>query len=97
MYLLGELVSIPDPVDRAMLQRVFATACLLEQVEIPSPRGAQLVRFLLDEFRLGQTEEACLLECAIWFAKRRPEIPHAPSQALARRQTAQQFHGPADE
>ena len=59
------------PKEVEMLHRVFERACSLAGFPKRSDRGYQLARFLIDEFRFGHTDEACLLECALWFTKRR--------------------------
>jgi hypothetical protein len=58
------------PKDVEMLHRVFERTCFLAGFPKLSKRGNQLARFLIDEFRVGHTDEACLLECALWFTKR---------------------------
>jgi hypothetical protein len=57
----------PDDLD--ILQRVFERACFLTAVPKRSACSDRLARFLIEEFRLGHTDESCLLECALWFAK----------------------------
>lgn len=79
-----------------MLQRVFDRACLLSALPKRSDRSDHLARFLIDEFHLGQTDEECLLECALWFA-RRPSSPPAPRAGDQPFQRSLQGRGPADE
>ncbi|WP_158665288.1 hypothetical protein [Ensifer adhaerens] len=53
-----------------MLQGIYDKVCLVTALPKRSARSNQLARFLVEEFRLGHTDEACLLECALWFAKK---------------------------
>jgi len=71
-YLIEKTGCDLSPSDIDLLQRVFEKTCFLAQLSKHSAGGDQVARFLVDEFRLGHTDEACLLECALWFAKRRP-------------------------
>lgn len=66
----GDLDCTLGPKDVEMLHRVFERTCFLAGIPKLSDRGNQLARFLIDEFRFGHTDEACLLECALWFTKR---------------------------
>lgn len=69
------------PKDVEMLQRVFEKTCFLAGFPKCSDQGDQLARFLIDEFRFGHTDEACLSEWALWFTKRQlrqSEFPTTP-------------------
>lgn len=82
-YLIEETGSDLSPSDIDMLQRVFERTCILAQLSKRSAGGDRIARFLVDEFRLGHTDEACLLECALWFTKRRSpkseNLEHGPA------------------
>ncbi len=71
MYRLSEVPSCDlSPEDIVMLQGIYDKVCLVTALPKRSARSNQLARFLVEEFRLGHTDEACLLECALWFAKK---------------------------
>lgn len=84
------------PKDVEMLHRVFERTCFLAGIPKISDRGSQLARFLIDEFRFGHTDEACLLECALWFTKRDARQSKFPTSRRGPGELSR-VRGPADE
>lgn len=48
------------------LQRIFDRVCMWCHIQRPSKRADLLARYLMDEFRAGNREEAALFEAAMW-------------------------------
>lgn len=69
----------PDDID--MLRRVFDRICIEARLPRQDARAGHLARFLMDEFRVGNTDEAALTECGRWLCKRGRSTHHVPSSA----------------
>ncbi len=61
-----------------MLQRVFDLVCFEARIPRKDARANKLARFLLEEFRVGNTDEGALMECARWLVRRRTPELHVP-------------------
>ena len=61
--------------DVALIRRVFKAACSKTRTHHISKDADRLAKFISDEFRFGNRDEASLLECALWFGTAR--IPPA--------------------
>ncbi|MNL42718.1 hypothetical protein D3C87_1651890 [compost metagenome] len=58
----------PDQIDT--LQRIFDRICFEARIPRQDTRAGRLAKFLMDEFRFGNTDELALTECGRWFCKR---------------------------
>lgn len=67
------------PRDVALIRKVFEAACSKTRIPRLSRDADRLASFITDEFRFGNTHEASLLECAMWFGTAR--LPSAVSHA----------------
>lgn len=80
------------PHDLALIRRVFETARAKARIPRLSRHADRLASFIADEYRFGNTDEASLLECALWFGTAR--IPSALGEAsIADTQVAATRHG----
>ena len=68
MYTLPNLTGHNlSPHDIVVVRRVFEATCSKKR---PGDHADRLARFIMDEFRFGNTDEASLLECALWHETR---------------------------
>ncbi len=58
----------PEQIDS--LQRIFDRICFETRIPRHDVRAGRLAKFLMDEFRFGNTDELALTECGRWFCKR---------------------------
>ncbi|WP_457588440.1 hypothetical protein [Ensifer canadensis] len=58
----------PDQIE--ILQSIFDRICVEARIPRYDPRAGRLAKFLMDEFRFGNTDELALTECGRWFCKR---------------------------
>ena len=54
-----------SPQDLAVVRRVFEATCLKTRIQERGIQADRLARFIMDEFRFGNTDEGSLLECAL--------------------------------
>lgn len=66
----------PDQIET--LQRIFDRICFEARIPRIDNRAGRLAKFLMDEFRLGNTDEVALTECGRWFCRR--NCPTSPSR-----------------
>ncbi|MNL50293.1 hypothetical protein D3C87_1732970 [compost metagenome] len=64
-----------SPDDIEMLQRVFDATCFAARMQRRGERADRLAKFIMDEFRIGNSDERTLLECALWRERRRIPVP----------------------
>ncbi|OCP23146.1 MULTISPECIES: hypothetical protein [unclassified Ensifer] len=60
-----------SPDDIEMLQRVFDATCFAAHVPRRGESANRLAKFIMDEFRIGNSNERTLLERALWRELRR--------------------------
>ncbi|SDA91511.1 hypothetical protein [Sinorhizobium sp. NFACC03] len=85
MYMLPNLTGHNlSPHDIVVVRRVFEATCSKKR---PGDHADRLARFIMDEFRFGNTDEASLLECALWH-ETRGILPEAKRHSLVDIQTA---------
>ncbi|KOF12848.1 hypothetical protein AC244_33095 [Ensifer adhaerens] len=60
-----------SPRDLSVVRRVFEATCLKTRLQERGIQADRLARFIMDEFRFGNTDEVSLLECALWHETRR--------------------------
>lgn len=53
-----------SPHELSVIRRVFEATCLKTRSPACGIQADRLARFIMDEFRFGNTDEASLLECA---------------------------------
>lgn len=53
-----------------VVRRVFEATCPKICIQRPGEHADRLAKFILDEFGFGNTDEASLLECALWHETR---------------------------
>ncbi|CAN7642575.1 MULTISPECIES: hypothetical protein [Ensifer] len=58
----------PEQLDT--LQRIFDRICFETRIPRQDIRAGRLAKFLMDEFRFGNTDELALTECGRWFCRR---------------------------
>jgi len=58
----------PEQIDT--LQRIFDRICFAARISRQDVRAGRLAKFLMDEFRFGNTDELALTECGRWFCRR---------------------------
>ncbi|MBP1873561.1 hypothetical protein J2Z19_003276 [Ensifer adhaerens] len=58
----------PEQIDT--LQRIFDRICFETRIPRYDVRADRLAKFLMDEFKFGNTDELALTECGRWFCKR---------------------------
>lgn len=58
----------PEQIDT--LQRIFDRICFEARIPRHDVRAGRLAKFLMEEFKLGNTDELALTECGRWFCKR---------------------------
>lgn len=58
----------PEQIDT--IQRIFDRICFEARIPRQDVRAGRLAKFLMDEFRLGNTDELALTECGRWFCRR---------------------------
>ncbi|MGF6175149.1 hypothetical protein ABIE33_003457 [Ensifer sp. 4252] len=81
-----------SPQDLAVVRRVFEATCLKTRIQERGIQADRLARFIMDEFRFGNTDEGSLLECALWHETRR--IPSKPkSHSIVDTRTARTREG----
>ncbi|OMQ33900.1 hypothetical protein [Ensifer sp. 1H6] len=60
-----------SPHELSVVRRVFEATCLKTRIQARDIQADRLARFIMDEYRFGNTDEASLLECALWHETRR--------------------------
>lgn len=58
-----------SPRDLSVVRRVFEATCLKTRLQERGIQADRLARFIVDEFRFGNTDEVSLLECALWHVE----------------------------
>ncbi|NRP21572.1 hypothetical protein LPJGGPFB_04831 [Ensifer adhaerens] len=58
----------PEQID--ILQKIFDRICFETRIPRHDVRADRLAKFLMDEFKVGNTDEMALTECGRWFCKR---------------------------
>ncbi|KQW46849.1 hypothetical protein ASD02_34890 [Ensifer sp. Root1252] len=81
-----------SPRDLSAVRRVFEATCLKTRLDGRGIQADRLARFILDEFRFGNTDEASLLECALWHETRRTP-PKAKNHSIVDMRTARTREG----
>ena len=85
MYTLPNLTGHNlSPHDIVVVRRVFEATCSKKR---PGGHADRLARFIMDEFRFGNTDEASLLECALWH-ETRGILPEAKRDSIVDMRTA---------
>lgn len=85
MYTLPNLTGHNlSPHDIVVVRRVFEATCSKKR---PGDHADRLARFIMDEFRFGNTDEASLLECALWY-ETRGILPEAKRDSIVNMRTA---------
>jgi hypothetical protein len=62
------------------LQRIFDRICFEARIPRQDVRAGRLAKFLMDEFRFGNTDEVALTECGRWFCRRVAPAPRIQSE-----------------
>ncbi|KSV90222.1 hypothetical protein [Sinorhizobium sp. GL28] len=88
MYTLPNLTGHNlSPHDIVVVRRVFEATCSKICIQRPGDHADRLARFIVDEFGFGNTDEASLLECALWH-ETRGILPEAKRDSLVDMRTA---------
>lgn len=81
-----------SPHELSVIRRVFEATCLKTRSPACGIQADRLARFIMDEFRFGNTDEASLLECALWHETRRIP-PKAKNHSIVDMRTARTREG----
>ncbi|MCY1326959.1 hypothetical protein D9M69_124770 [compost metagenome] len=89
MYTLPNLTTGHNlsPHDIVVVRRVFEATCSKICIQRPGDHADRLARFIVDEFGFGNTDEASLLECALWH-ETRGILPEAKRDSIVDMRTA---------